>query len=83
MLTFGDSVVKELCTVMAGLPMCGDTGGPTVGVLLSEPVVTGDAVNCEAGIPPSRSLKYSESLREELSPSRSSTLLFTSAHGQS
>lgn len=78
-------VVKEVCTgwAMAGLSACRDICRSTVRVLLSGTLVTGDAVNCEAGIPPSRSLKYSESLREELRPSRSSTLLLTSPQGQS
>lgn len=68
---------------MAGLSVFGDTWTPRVGVLLSGTEVTGNAVDCEVGIPPSRSLKYSESLREGLRPSRSSTLLLTSAQGQS
>lgn len=54
---------------------------PTVRALLSGTMVNVDAVDWEAGIPPSKSLKYSESLREELKPSRSSTLLLTSPPG--
>lgn len=75
-------MLKEVW-LMAGLSVFRDTWRPTVRVLLSGTVVTVDAVLCEAGIPPSRSLKYSESLREELRPGRSSTLLLTSKQGQS
>lgn len=45
--------------------------------------VSFDAAACEAGDSPCRSLKYSESLREELRPCRSSRLLPTSTQGQS
>ena len=71
-------MLKEVCTdgSMAGLSVFRDTCRPTGGMDV-------DAVDCEAGIPPSRSLKYSESLREELKPSRSSTLPLTSTKGQS
>lgn len=63
---------------MAGGTLLGDTCWLEVRVLLS-----GDADDCGSRFSPSRSLKYSESLREELRPSRSSALVFTSAHGQS
>lgn len=78
-LTWEECVVREVC---AGR-FSRDTCRPTVGVLLSGTVDKVDAVESEAGIPPSKSLKYSESLREELKPSRSSTLLLTSPPGQS
>jgi len=78
-------VLKEVSTggLMAALFEFRGTWKPTVWGLLSETVVTVDAVDCAAGIPPSRSLKYSESLREELRTSRFSRLRLTSAQGQS
>ncbi len=66
-----------------GLSVFRDPCRPTVRASLSGTVVTVDAVDSGAGIPSSRSLKYSESLREELNSCRSSTLLLTSAQGQS
>jgi len=77
-------VVRDVCEGWL-MSVFGGTWDPRVcWVLLpGTAVISVDAVVCEASVTPSRSLKYSESLREELRPCRSSTLLLTSTQGQS